>query len=76
MSRLGANIVEPGLIQHYVLDEYLEFGEIDGGISERCKSIQTALTQKDIIEFNAVPNILECMCGNSLGFARQGCFQL
>ena len=61
MSQAGANIVEPGLIRHYAYLESVEFGEMGGGISERCQSIQTALTQEGVIGFKAVPNVLESL---------------
>jgi 2-dehydropantoate 2-reductase len=59
LAMIGANIAEPGLIRHYALNS-LEFGEIGGGISDRCMNIQRSLAQ-DIIEIKAVSNVMERM---------------
>ena len=56
----------------------LEFGELDGGISDRCKNLQDSLTQ-DVIEIKAVPNVLDRMwwkfagiCGASVFAVMRG----
>jgi 2-dehydropantoate 2-reductase len=59
LAMIGSNIAEPGLVRHYALNS-LEFGEIEGGISDRCMNIQQALAN-DIIDIEAVANVLERM---------------
>lgn len=54
-----ANIREPGVIKHLAFNS-LDFGELGGGISNRCEKIQQLLAV-DEIEIKAVPNILEQM---------------
>jgi len=73
-SEILAHIAEPGLIRNHATPRFcpLEFGEIDRGISERCQSIQSALTQTDIIEFKAVPNVLESMWVKFVGACVSG----
>lgn len=71
-SEIVAHIAEPGLIRNHVTWSPLEFGELDRGISERCQSIQSALTQTDIIEFKAVPNVLESMWSKYAGACATG----
>jgi 2-dehydropantoate 2-reductase len=72
LAMIGANIAEPGLIRHYALNS-LEFGELDGGISDRCKNLQDALTQ-EVIEIKAVPNVLERMWWKFAGICGAGVF--
>lgn len=74
LAMIGANIAEPGLIRHYALNS-LEFGEIDGGISDRCKRIQNALAQ-EVIDIKAVPNILERMWWKFAGICGSGVFSV
>jgi 2-dehydropantoate 2-reductase len=72
LAMIGANIAEPGLIRHYALNS-LEFGEIGGGISDRCMNIQRSLAQ-DIIEIKAVSNVMERMWWKFAGICGAGVF--
>lgn len=72
LAMIGANIAEPGLISHFALNS-LEFGEIDGGISDRCMNIQRSLAQ-DTIDIRAVPNVLERMWWKFAGICGAGVF--
>src|SRR5207237_494573 len=42
MAACGAHVVAPGIIQHTTLNT-ITFGELGGGVSERCKRIKAAL---------------------------------
>lgn len=72
LAMIGANIAEPGLIRHYALNS-LEFGELKGGVSDRCKSIQDAL-ELEAIDIKAVPNVLERMWWKFAGICGAGVF--
>jgi len=72
LAMIGANISEPGVIRHYALNS-LEFGEIGGGISERCERIQNSLAQ-EAIDIKAVPNALERMWWKFAGICGAGVF--
>jgi 2-dehydropantoate 2-reductase len=59
VAMIVAHIAEPGLVRHSAASD-LEFGEIDGGISDRSKNLQEALTQ-EVLDIKAVPNIMDRM---------------
>ncbi len=72
LAMIGANIVEPGLIRHYVLNS-LEFGELDGSLSLRCIALQDNLAQ-DVIDIKAVPDVLKRMWWKFAGICGAGVF--
>jgi 2-dehydropantoate 2-reductase len=72
LAMIGSNIAEPGLVRHYALNS-LEFGEIDGGISDRCMNIKQALAN-GIIDIEAVANVLERMWRKFAGICGAGVF--
>lgn len=59
LAMIVAHISEPGLVRHSAANT-LEFGEIDGRISDRCKDLHDALTQ-EVLDIKVVPNILDRM---------------
>jgi 2-dehydropantoate 2-reductase len=59
LAMIVAHIAEPGLIHHSAANS-LEFGEVGGGNSDRCKDLQDALSQ-DALEIKAVPNVIDRM---------------
>lgn len=65
-----ANIRKPGVIKHAAFNS-LDFGELAGGISNRCETIQQLLAVNEI-EVKAVPNIMEQMWWKFCGMCGVG----
>ena len=59
MAACGAHVVAPGVIKHTTLNT-ITFGELGGGISERCENIKTALAPSGI-QLVLAPNVTESM---------------
>lgn len=73
VSLISAQITAPGIVQHNMAPNTLEFGEIDGSDSARCQAIQQTLT---VDGFNAKfqPNIVERMWYKLAAYSGGGVF--
>ena len=73
ISLLMAHVAEPGVVQHYLAPDKLEFGEIKGGHSSRCDKIERVLAVNGF-ETAACPNIVERMWWKLAAYSGVGVF--
>jgi len=73
VSLISGQIIEPGCIRHNRGSDSLEFGEIDGGRSSRCETIEQTLAVHGI-KASLSPNILERMWWKLAAYAGAGVF--
>lgn len=57
LCRIMSYLAEPGLIRHVGAEPVLTFGELDGGVSERCRRILEVLDEADGMRAELVPDI-------------------
>jgi 2-dehydropantoate 2-reductase len=73
VSLVMGDVAEPGIVQHYLAPDTLEFGEIKGGHSSRCDRIEQVLAVSGFMA-TACPNIIERMWWKLAAYSGAGVF--
>jgi 2-dehydropantoate 2-reductase len=73
MSLIMGTVAEPGIVQHYLAPDTLEFGEIKGGHSSRCDRIERVLAVSGF-KATVCPNIVERMWWKLAAYSGVGVF--
>jgi 2-dehydropantoate 2-reductase len=75
LSLISADRTGPGVVQHNKAGNSIEFGEIGGGFSHRCREVEQALAVEGL-HVSAHPNILERMWWKLAAYSGVGVFCL
>ena len=75
VSLISANKAAPGVVRHNKAGDSIEFGEIRGGLSRRCRDVERALAVEGL-NVRAKPNILERMWWKLAAYSGVGVFCL
>jgi 2-dehydropantoate 2-reductase len=75
VSLISADRAVPGVVRHKQAGDSIEFGEIGGGFSRRCREVEQALAVEGI-NVSARPNIVERMWWKLAAYSGVGVFCL